>query len=204
MQLIDELRLQAEMRGAVFCRTADLTSLPNKQTRGYRCGIVLGMEMNTVYDFAAAEMRADRAADAIEVWLRAQHYDALSQSERSLAQHSMFDAETRSSMLPHKTVAVMAGVGWIGRNNLLVTEEYGCKLAMCTVLTNAPLPVEPVQEVGSRCGSCMACVRACPTGALTGEKWTPDTLRDEMVDVNACRLCLKCMQVCPRNGKRKQ
>ena len=203
MQLIDELRLQAELRGAAFCRVADLSALAQKQTRGYRRGIVVGFELNNVYDFAEAEMRADRTADEMEVWLRAQHFDALSQSERSMARHAMFDADTRSSILPHKTVAGMAGLGWIGRNNLLVTEKYGCKLALCTVLTNAPLPADPAKEIPNRCGGCMACVRACPEGALTGEKWTQTTPRDEIVDVYACRLCLKCMQACPKNNKRK-
>ena len=136
MQLIEELCLQAELRGAVFCRVVSLEGLEPDQTHGYRCGIVMGWELKNAYDFAEGEMKADRAADAIESWLRAQHFDALSQSERSMAQHALFDAGTRSTTLPHKTLAVRAGLGWIGRNNLLVTEKHGCRLAShraCTV-----------------------------------------------------------------------
>ena len=44
----------------------------------------MGFALGGGEDFGDAEQRADRAADAIEVWLRAQHYDALSQSERSM------------------------------------------------------------------------------------------------------------------------
>lgn len=201
MQLIDELRLQARVRGAVFCRVADISGLPRQQARGYRRGVVLGFALERTSDFAEGELRADRAADAIEVWLRAQHFEALSQSERSMAQHAMFDPETRSSLLPHKTLAVLAGVGWIGRNNLLVTENYGCRLTLSTVLTNAPLPPDPARESPSRCGSCMACVRACPVGALSGRAWSQDRQRDDIVNVYACRLCMRCMQVCPRNPK---
>lgn len=204
MQLMDELRLQAEMRGAVFCKAVSLEGLDKERTRGYRCGIVMGWELKSVYDFAEGEMRADRAADAIEGWLRTQHFDALSQSERSMAQNSMFDAETRSTVLPHKTLAVRAGMGWIGRNNLLVTESHGCRLTLSTVLTNAPLPMEDAVQAVNRCGSCMACVRACPVGALSGKKWTPQMERDKIVDVEACRLCLKCMQVCPKNGLKRK
>lgn len=202
MQLIEELRLQAQARGAAFCRVADLTALPRRQARGYRRGVVLGFALGDAQDFAEGELRADRAADAIEVWLRAQHYDALSQSERSMAQHAMFDAETRSSLLPHKTLAVLAGLGWIGRNNLLVTESLGCRLALSTVLTNAPLPADHARESPNRCGSCMVCVRACPVGALSGQTWAQGKRREDIVDVEACRLCLRCMQVCPINPKK--
>lgn len=204
MQLTEELCLQAALRGAVFCRVVSLEGLSQEQTHGFRCGIVMGWEMKNAYDFAESETLADRAADAIESWLRAQHFDALSQSERSMAQHALFNADTRSSPLPHKTLAVRAGLGWIGRNNLLVTEDYGCRLTLGTVLTNAPLHTETIPQVPNRCGSCMACVRACPVQALSGKKWTPQTTRDKIVDVEACRLCLKCMQVCPKNNLKKR
>ena len=204
MQLMEELRLQAELRGAVFCRAVSLEGMDKAQTRGYRYGVVMGWELKNAYDFAEGEMRADRAADAIESWLRAQHFDAMSQSERSIAEHALFDAETHSSPLPHKTLAVRAGFGWIGRNNLLVTDSYGCRLTLSTVLTNAPLTAEEAVQMPNRCGSCMACVRACPVNALSGKKWTPQTQRDKIVDVEACRLCLKCMQVCPKNNLRKR
>ena len=204
MQLMDELRLQAELRGAAFCKVVSLNGLDPHSTRGYRCGIVMGWELKNAYDFAEGEMKADRAADAIESWLRAQHFDALSQSERSMAQNALFDAETRSTTLPHKTLAVRAGLGWIGRNNLLVTEKHGCRLTLSTVLTDAPLPVEDVPQMPNRCGNCTVCVRACPVGALSVEKWTPNTERDDMVNVDACRLCLKCMQVCPKNNMKKR
>ena len=203
MQLIDELRLQAQVRGAVFCRVVDIGALPRKQARGYRRGVVMGFALGDGEDFGDAEQRADRAADAIEVWLRAQHYDALSQSERSMEQHAMFDSDTRSSLLPHKTLAVLSGMGWIGRNNLLVTEAYGCRLTLGTVLTNAPLLPDPARVSPDRCGSCMACVRACPVGALSGQKWSQDKRRDDIVNVDACRMCLRCMQVCPQNPRKR-
>ncbi|MCL2885006.1 MAG: hypothetical protein FWF49_05940, partial [Oscillospiraceae bacterium] len=114
--------------------------------------------------------------------------------------------------LPHKTVATRAGLGWIGKCALLVTETYGSAVRLSSILTNAPLTcAQPVNA--SRCGVCAACVTACPAAAVTGAGWSAGTLREALVDVAACRktarqraltgfgvetsLCGKCIEVCP-------
>jgi len=103
--------------------------------------------------------------------------------------------DANRTLLPHKTVATRAGLGWIGRSALLVTEEYGPALRLSSLLTDAPLECAlPVDE--SRCGSCSACVQHCPARALTGEMWRAGTERDHLVDAPACsgamkRLCLE-------------
>lgn len=66
--------------------------------------------------------------------------------------------------LSHRHVAVQAGLGWFGRNNLLVTKKYGAQLRLVTCLTNLPLPEGSVQEFG--CGDCIECVAACPVNAI--------------------------------------
>lgn len=48
--------------------------------------------------------------------------------------------ENWRSPLPHKTVAVHAGLGWIGKNCLLITERYGGAVRLSSLLTDAPLP----------------------------------------------------------------
>lgn len=87
--------------------------------------------------------------------------------------------------LPHKTVATRAGLGWIGRCALLVTEAYGSAVRLTTVLTDAPLEAAgAVNE--SRCGDCRACVEACPGGAIAGALWRAGLPREAMVDPDAC------------------
>lgn len=88
--------------------------------------------------------------------------------------------------LPHKTVATRAGLGWIGRNCLLVTREYGSAVRLSSLLTDAPIPFDvPITE--SYCGRCMVCVNRCPAKALTGKLWTPKTSREALFHKEECK-----------------
>lgn len=62
--------------------------------------------------------------------------------------------------------AVAAGLGKLGRNNLLITPEFGPRVRLCGVVTNAGLePDKPCSE--SYCEDCEACISACPADALS-------------------------------------
>jgi epoxyqueuosine reductase QueG len=91
-----------------------------------------------------------------------------------------------TTLLPHKTVATRAGLGWIGHCALLVTPAFGPALRISSVLTNAPLThAVPIER--SHCGICRRCVDACPAGAVTGRSWTAGIPRDQIYDAAACR-----------------
>lgn len=64
-------------------------------------------------------------------------------------------------------VAQRAGLGFIGRNGLLITEEYGSYVYLGEIITN--LEFEPDKEVAFGCGDCTRCVDSCPTDALLGD-----------------------------------
>jgi epoxyqueuosine reductase len=126
-----------------------------------------------------------------------------------------FDNGTLSMPVQHKTIATRAGLGWIGKSALLITEEYGSAVRLGSVLTDAELETgEPI--VKSRCGECHKCVDFCPAGAITGSNWSLGAPRESMFDAFVCcdtarrlagrqgieaRICGICINVCPWTQK---
>ncbi len=82
-----------------------------------------------------------------------------------VAASQLLDWKTQTAHLSHKHVARAAGLGWIGRNNLLVSKKFGARIRLVTILTNLPLLASP--PAGEDCGSCKACRSACPAGAIS-------------------------------------
>lgn len=118
--------------------------------------------------------------------------------------------------LPHKTVATRAGLGWIGKNALFVTKEYGSAIRLTSIITDMKLDYGiPITK--SICGNCNVCVDACLGEALSGKLWDIEIDRDELIDVIKCdakmrqlteeiigeeySVCGKCIEVCPYTQK---
>ncbi len=69
--------------------------------------------------------------------------------------------------LSERSYGVMGGLGWIGRNAMLMRMEDGTYLTLAVLLTSLPIAEPPTYP--NRCGRCTRCVSACPTGALAGD-----------------------------------
>ena len=91
-----------------------------------------------------------------------------------------------STLLPHKTAATMAGLGWIGKCALLITKEFGSALRINKVLTNAPLTPN-ILITKSLCGECFECVRVCPGNAPKNINWERGLEREDFFDAFKCR-----------------
>lgn len=115
-------------------------------------------------------------------------------------------------LFPHKTGATCAGLGWVGKSGLLVSPGYGPGLSWASVLTNAPYRPTGEPYLQGCCGSCTACVRACPAGAISGQEWKRGAQYETMVDIAACAqqlernfarvgelACGLCIMACRRN-----
>lgn len=84
------------------------------------------------------------------------------------AASQVVDWKNQRGHINHKRIGVLAGLGWIGRNNLLVNPRFGSGARYSTVLTDMPL--EAGDELGEDCGACRACVAACPAGAIKNDR----------------------------------
>jgi epoxyqueuosine reductase len=110
-----------------------------------------------------------------------------------------------------REAAVRAGVGFYGKNTLLITRRFGSWVVLGTLVTTAELEATPRLDLD--CGSCRLCVDACPTGALDQpgtldatrclSYWTqtandvPEPYREELgASVYGCDVC---QDVCPWN-----
>lgn len=74
-----------------------------------------------------------------------------------------------------KAWAVRAGLGWIGKHSNLITTEYGSWVFIGEILLDRELEYD-TEAVPDHCGSCTACLEACPTGAIV-EPFTVDSNR---------------------------
>lgn len=121
-------------------------------------------------------------------------------------------------LFTHKIAATSAGIGWIGKNGLLINREYGPRLSLGTVLTDAPLRSGTPVEF-NQCGECNLCVEFCPSDAITGKRWSRYEPYVELIRMGRCDLhkknsrrtegkpnCGLCINICPfgrKNGKNK-
>jgi len=109
----------------------------------------------------------------------ANHIQSLGYKALPIPASQIVDWQNQRAHLSHKRIAVAAGLGWLGRNNLLVTPEYGAQVRLVTVLTDLQ-PARDMNELSSirivsqaspvpdfnGCGECRDCIAVCPAHAI--------------------------------------
>lgn len=114
-----------------------------------------------------------------------------------------------------KAWAVQAGLGWIGKNTLLISPAKGSFVFIGSLVTTLPLAYDAV-KITDLCGDCNRCIRACPTGALVAPRLLDSSRcisyltienRQEIPDTFSGKFnnrvfgCDICQDVCPWNRK---
>jgi len=111
------------------------------------------------HHYRQANYQLDRAALAVSGLLQCGGHDAL-----PIPASQVIGEDGLRGHLSHRAVAEVAGLGRRGRNNLLVTPQFGAQVRLVTVLTDAPLV--PDAPLDADCGACRRCLAVCPAGAI--------------------------------------
>ncbi len=222
--LNSEIKYRLSRTGASLVGFADISNLPEETRESMPCAVVIAVALKAsvisgIRDGPTREYFEEykrvnslllKLANDMAGFIRQRGFKAmvLKPTPEKLP-------ENLATALPHKTAATLAGLGWVGKSNLLITERFGSAVRLVSVFTDAPLEAgKPIE--GSRCGDCDKCVVHCPAGALLGEKWQAGIERGKIVDVYVCRdtavrlckdtgldatICGVCINVCPWTQK---
>jgi epoxyqueuosine reductase QueG len=230
-----QIRESAAEQGIDIVGFADLRTLPPEYQTGYPFGVCLAISLDRSVisrledgptkeyynEYSRVNALLDAAGEKVAGLLKSEGYDAVCIPATSSTIDTGSDIQdisikTLSARISHKMIATRAGLGWIGKSDLLVTREFGTAVRLISVLTDCPLTAgTPSDE--SDCGDCRACVDACPAGALKGETWYAGISREVLMDVESCRkttreltqrnfgeavsICGKCIIACPWTKK---
>jgi epoxyqueuosine reductase QueG len=116
----------------------------------------------------------------------------------------IIDWESQTASVSHRDIAYAAGLGWRGKNNLIVSHRYGATLRLGSVLTDIPLKTDiPVKN---DCGTCSICINSCPALALSTngydkkscEKKLKEFMKTEKIGQMVCGICVR---ACPTQNK---
>lgn len=176
-----------------------------------------------LYNTADPPPSAGNARISRYAWGSADYHDVLRTGLQSLAdqltQHATLEYKICVDTAPvlERSLAHQAGLGWIGKNTCLINEPQGSWFFLGELITS--LDLAPDAPPKDRCGTCSACIDACPTRALipTETGWTLDArrcisyltieLRGPIPDEFHARIgdnvfgCDICQDVCPWNRR---
>lgn len=234
MDLAGELKASVLLHGADYFGVADLASahafileLGGERIARYPRAVTIGIALQDSLvnllpereDYAAAMLYRHNSYDVVNLAL-----DQIALAVANTIQRAGYGAlpvpaskrssnEKIAGVFSHKLAAHLAGLGWIGKNCLLVTPDHGPRVRWVTVLTDAPLKPtgSPMEQ---RCGKCTQCTDACPKKAITGRVFREDEPREARFDAVACdqyfremeeargiAVCGMCLYICPYGRK---
>ena len=231
MQRHEELIALLEGMGASFTGFADVSGKLNGSLHSYHYAVTVGLHLSDAiidgitdkptftyfHHYRTVNALLDQITLRGLLFIQQHGFNAVAVPASQTVNDA---AEPFSAIFPHKTAAVLAGLGRIGKNGLFLHDAYGPRVRLATILTDMELPCAKTSQEGS-CQSCNRCVNACPAMALTGREWYEGAAREEIVDAKACSdymnnnfkhigrgsvCCGICIKICPakENNEKNQ
>lgn len=157
------------------------------------------MERWNVY--ARAYMRLNRALNETSAAIAAEIGGiAIPATVEGLSSQVSHVEDYYAQRVSHRVAAGLSGVGWRGRNELIVNSRFGCAIRLASVLTTTPITRTPPSTRG--CGECRACLDACK---FLDHKGKLDNYREQcrryLVYLNLeDEVCGKCIKACLRDS----
>jgi len=114
-----------------------------------------------------------------------------------------------NNALPERYIAYLSGIGFIGKNNMVITERYGSYIFLGEIITD--LEIEEDMPKESKCGNCDICIKACPGRSISEKGYNPNiclsyiTQKKNINEEEISKLkgkifgCDICQDVCPYN-----
>ncbi len=220
-KVLDSIAAQAKILGIDFYQTCNLNLLEDHKS------LISGTILNrykTAISLAylvPASIMADSNKELYDYYVRNSVVPLLDRAAlyiASLLEKNEYKALPIPALNPlqpanpfyfNDLVASKAGLGWIGKNNHLISKQYGTRLICATILTDLPETEELPEAVENLCHDCSICADKCPEQAISGLAFHPRHELGERVDREQCinysedgtysYRCLKCLNTCPYN-----
>ena len=190
----------ARQCGADLVGIADLAFLDGIQTepvdllKGYRRAVSIGVRLaDGVLDpiedrptpiYQQHYLKTNLLLDDIALRV-SQYIQARGSKTLPIPASQLLDKENWTSYISHKAVAIAAGLGWQGKSLLVISQDYGPRIRLVTILTDAAIKPDHPQK--NRCGRCSLCSDACPVGAIKNVNTTSHySSRDEALHFDRC------------------
>ena len=156
-----------------------------------------------IYDVVSVQL--NHLAFDVSRWLSDRGFETL-----PVPASMPYNLKKLQGVISHKLPAHLAGLGWIGKNCLLLSQKFGPRVRFATVLTDASLV--PGKRYDKKCGKCRVCIDACPVDAFTNVEFNPTEDVNIRFDTAKCsdyrskHPCGLCVSTCPlgENAKKRR
>lgn len=207
-------------RGAAFVGFSDISRV--RENHGYKACVTVGFRLfdgimrdikkgptfEYFHHYRTVNYALDQMTLAGATYLNRSGFDSL-----AIPASQSSDSDPFRGAFSHKTGARLSGAGFIGKNALFISRDFGSKVRLASILTAKDFDFSG-ELCAENCGGCTVCTKACPAGAIYGVNYAEGIDVKDMVDVGKCSAHMKsaykdigrgavcgiCIGICPRNG----